>query len=138
MRYTIPTKDGACARGSLPISTSKAVKICRVVNRKKLDEVKKILNEVYTEKRSIDGKYYTKAVKEILNLLNTVESNARQKGLDPDKLIVYISAHKGPTLLRARRKRDFGLKLKMCHVQIVLKGEKIGRRKKVRKSGNKK
>jgi len=120
--YTIPTKDGVSARSSLPVSTSKATIICRAINRKTLDEAKRILNDIYTGKKSLRGKYYTKVVKEILDLLNIVEANARQQGKDPEKMIIYISAHKGPTLLRARRKRDFGLRLKMSHVHVVLKG----------------
>lgn len=139
MKYAIPVKkDMVSASSSLPISTKNSVKICRAINRKELYKAKKILNDLLIEKINIEGKYFTKTVREILRLLNSAEANARARGLDPDKMKVYISAHKGPKLLRVRRRRKHGMRLKMTHIQVVLKGEENGRRKKVHKSSDKK
>lgn len=138
MKYTVPIKkDTVCASSRLSISTKTATKVCRFLNRKKLAETKKILNNLISEKVSLDGKYYTNTCKEILKVLESVESNARVRGLNPDSMKVLISAHKGPTLHRGRRKRKFGTRLKVSQVQVVL-SEENGSREKVRERGNKK
>ncbi|MCE4599716.1 MAG: 50S ribosomal protein L22 [Desulfurococcales archaeon] len=47
------------------------------------------------------GRYPVKAAKYFLRLLNNVENNAENKGLDPEKLrIVHVAVHKGLTLKR--------------------------------------
>jgi ribosomal protein L22 len=131
MKYAITTKGKACAYSTCSISLKNAVKVCKAINRKKFTDAKKILEDLINEKTSLSGKYFTKTVKEILKLLSQIENNARNKKLDPDSLFIFISAHKGPTLHRARRKwRKFGSKLKICHIQAVLSDED-GFRKKV-------
>jgi len=137
MKYAMSvTKEDAYGKGSLPISNKSALYVCRALNKKKFNDAKKLLEDLVSEKRSLKGKYYTKTAKEILNLLKTVESNANVKKMDLDKSIVFISAHKGPTLLRGRRKRKFGMKLKMSNIQIVIRGAKNGTGKEVRKGSN--
>ena len=84
------------------------------------------------EKISLKGKYFTKTTEEILKLLDQLEKNARNKNIEANDLFLFISAHKGPTLHRARRRwRKFGSKLKICHIQAVL-SDKNGFRKEVR------
>lgn len=47
------------------------------------------------------GRYPVKAAKLVLKLLENVRSNAENKGLDPEKLVIkHIAAHKGITLKR--------------------------------------
>ena len=47
------------------------------------------------------GRYPVKAAKYFLRLLNNVENNAENKGLDPEKLrIIYVASHKGITFKR--------------------------------------
>ncbi len=118
------SKEMAFARSSLRISTKHAIKVCRFINRKKFSDAKKALENLLKEKVSIDGKYYTKTAREILKLLNSVESNARAKDLSPEEMLVYISAHRGTTLLRSRRRRKHGIRLKSSQIQVILKGEK--------------
>jgi len=123
MKYTVPIKEKMiCASSTLPISTLNAVKVCRFLNGKKFSDAKKISNNILNGKVSIKGRYYTKTVEEIFKLLKQLESNAKTKNLDPDSMTLLISAHKGPTLHRLRRRRPkFGSKLKMSHLQAVLK-----------------
>ena len=139
MKYTIPIKkDMVCASSNISVSTKTATKICKFLNRKKVAETKKFLNDLINEKVSLNGKYYTSTCKEILKVLESVESNARARGLNPDSMKVLISAHRGPTLHRGRRRwRKFGTRLKMSQIQIVL-SEEDGSRKEIRKRGNKK
>ena len=131
MKYAIKSKEKACASGTFSISQLNAVKVCRTINRKKFSDAKKILENLLNEKISLKGKYFTKTSREILKLLIQLENNARGKKLDPDQLFLFISAHKGPTLHRARRRwRKFGSKLKICNIQAVL-SDKNGFGKKV-------
>jgi len=127
MPYTFKPKERhAKARSWLNISRKDALKICRVIRKKKLKTVKKLLDDLLKRKRSLKGKYYTKTVSEIKKLLESCEKNAENLGLDKEKLFVYASSCKGPTIRRARRKAEFGSNLKSTNVEIILveKGKK--------------
>jgi len=121
MPYTFEPKERhAKAWGWFRISTKDAKVICRVIRKKPLKRVKRLLEDLLAKRRSLEGKYYTKAVMHIKRLLESCEKNAEYKGLDKEKLIVYASAHKGPTLIRARRKREHGIRFKSTNVEIIL------------------
>lgn len=119
------------------ISHKNAVNVCKKLNRKKLAEAKKFLVDVLDQKSTIKRKYYTKTSEELLEVLKQLEFNARKKELDADNMFLFISAHRGPTMHRARRRwNKFGTRMKSCHVQAVL-SDKDGFGKKVRETGNK-
>jgi ribosomal protein L22 len=131
MKYAITSKGKACASGTFSISLKNAVKVCKALNRKKFADAKKILDSLTNKKISLRGKYFTKTAENISKLLIQLESNAKNKKLDSDSMFLFISAHQGPTMHRARRKwRKFGSKLKICHIQAVL-SDKNGFGKKV-------
>ncbi len=121
MPYTfIPKEKHANAFGrNLRISDKSADVICRVIKKKPLKRVKRLLNDLLSQKRSLGGKYYTKTVKEINNLLNSCEKNAEFLGMDADNLMVHASAHKGASL-RRRRRVGLGSRIKSTNVEIVL------------------
>jgi ribosomal protein L22 len=131
MKYAITSKGKVCAMGTFSISAKNATKVCKAINRKKFADAKKILEDLIAEKKDLRGKYFTKTSKEILKLLKQLENNAKNKKLDSEAMFLFVSAHRGPTMHRARRKwRRFGSRLKICHVQAVLSDEN-GFRKKV-------
>jgi len=131
MKYAITSKGKVCATGSFSISSKNAVKVCRSINRKKFDYAKNKLEDLINKKENLNGKYFTKTSKEIFKLLKQLENNAKSKNLDPNAMFLFVSAHRGPTLHRARRKwRKFGSRLKICNVQAVL-SDKNGFGKKV-------
>ena len=139
MKYTFPiTKDMVCAKTSLPISRIHANTICRAINRKYYPKAKDIVTNLAEEKKPLNRRYHTKTAKEILNFFKTVEANAVAKNADIEKMRLYISVHRGPTLYRARRKWTFGRQMKICNIPAVLKGEKNGTGKSVREPSNKK
>lgn len=126
--YTIPVKkDMVSAKGRLSVSHRTATKVCRAINRSKFKDAKKTIEDIVNGRKSLNGKFHTATATEVLSLLKIVEANAKVKGFDPEDMEVFISAHRGPTLLRARRKRRFGLRMKQSNIQVVLK--------KVKKSG---
>lgn len=131
MKYAINSKEKARALGTLSISSKNATKVCKELNRKKFSDAKKFLESLIDEKRSIRGKYFTKTSKEILKLLNQLESNAKAQNIDTTQLNLFISAHKGSTMYRSKRDRRHGVQLKSAHIQAVL-SDKDGFGKKVR------
>lgn len=85
------------------ISFKHSLVLCKELKGKKLDKARKFLEELAAGKVSIDGKYYTKAVKTFLDLLKTVEANAKQKGLKTERLFIKnIKSDKGLRFYRPR------------------------------------
>ena len=132
--YTFkPKEDHAKANGvNLSISTKDSIIICRKIRGMYLDEAEKFLENLVDKKVSIRGKYYTNATKTILDVLRSCKANAENLGLDMENLIVHASAHKGPTIRRRRRKSDFGNRMKITNIEMML----IERPRKSQKGGN--
>ncbi|HLD84082.1 MAG TPA: uL22 family ribosomal protein [archaeon] len=122
MPYTFaPEEKHAKAYGSnLRISPKTGHLICNMIKRKKFNVAKSMLEDMYAGKRSMKGKYYTKTVKEMLDLLASCEKNAQVLGLDMDKLFVHASSHKGTMLRRRRRKSGYGSIMKTANVEMML------------------
>jgi len=120
--YTIkPKQRYAKAYGAnLQASTKDMIKICKVIRGKKLKTVKRLLNDLNLKKRSIGGKYYSKAVAEVLNLLNSCEKNADGLALEKERLFVHASASYGSRVNRRRRKAAFGSRMKYTNLEIFL------------------
>lgn len=98
----------------LDISFKEAVEVCKYIKGRNLDEVRKLLNEIIEMKRAVpfrryrkkvahhnnDGKidsarYPIKVAKELLKLIDTLESNAEFKGLDVSRVkLVHCCAQK--------------------------------------------
>ena len=122
MPYTFePKQKYAKAFGrDVRISTKSAAVICRVIKNKPLTRARRLLVDLSNQKRSLDGKYYSKTVGEFLNLLNSCEKNAEFLGLENEKLFVHASAHMGTNIHRRRRKSAFGSKLKSTNIEVML------------------
>jgi ribosomal protein L22 len=132
MKYAL-TSGKASASSTLSISHKDAVKVGKVINRKKLVDAKRNLNKILNNEMTLDGKTYRKITEEMSKLLNQLESNAKKKGLDSDNMFVFVSTHRGQTMHRNRRRwRKFGSRMKSCHVQLVL-SEKDNFSKKTKK-----
>ena len=125
MKYSMQMdpKISAKAYGrALRISTKHSIEICRAIRGKNLQKAKALLQSVATRQASLDGKFYTNAINEMLSLLQSAESNAKAKGLDVNKLIVMASATKGFTFTRPRSRRKLsGQTGRMTNVQIMLR-----------------
>jgi len=123
LKYTFkpkPEKSVKVYGRALRISKKDSVTICKEITGKNLEKGKDFLDGLTSQKRDINGKYYTNSAKELLNLLKSAESNAEFKGLDTEKLFIHASAHKGFTFWRPRRFKLRRRKRKMANVQIVL------------------
>ena len=115
-----PKKSARAYGRALRISTKSSTVVCRAVSGKNLVKGKRILQDLVDQKRSLEGKYYTNASKQILNVIKSAEANAEFKGLDLGRLVMFASAHKGFTFMRPRRLKIRRTKRKMTNIQVVL------------------
>jgi len=122
-----PEKTAIASGRDLRISPKHAREICAAIRGLKLEEAKKLLEEVAEERRPIAfrhyqrkvghrrglqgwpvGRYPKKASKTILKVLEALEANASEKGLDLEKLkIMHVAAQRGPKI-RKYMPRAFG------------------------------
>ncbi len=140
-------KIAKAVKYDIPVSIKIMSETVRVIRGKKLEDARRILEDVVKLKKPIPfrryhgkiphkhglsneygwpaGRYPVKAARYLLELLREVEANAENKGLDKEKLVIYhIAAHKAPTLKRYMP-RAFGRATakfrRMCHVEIIVK-----------------
>ena len=130
MPYTfIPEQKHAKAYILYPMSVKSATVVCRAIKKKPLVRAKRLLEDLHAERRSLQGKYYSKSVKCILEALNSCEKNAYALGLDTGRLMVHASAHLGPAMRRRRRKSGWGNRLKRTYLELMLieKGKEVSK-----------
>ncbi len=104
------------------ISIKHSVVICRALRGKRLEKAKTLLQDMSLGKKDLDGKYYSKASRRLLELLNEGEANAVQKGMDASKLFITAarpSKARGFYRPRSRAKLR-GREAKATNVEIVL------------------
>jgi large subunit ribosomal protein L22 len=98
----------------LRISVKHSVEICSALRGKNIEDAKKYLEEVINLEKPVPfrrykrcvghrkgkgfgpGRFPQNAAREILKLIESAESNAEYKGLDPDNMVItHISANRG-------------------------------------------
>ena len=120
MKYALTSRT-ASASSTLTISHKDAVKVCKVIHRKKLVDAKRNIDKMLNKEMTLNGKTYNNITEEMSKMLKQLETNAKKKNLDADNMFVFVSTHRGPTMHRGRRRwRKFGSRMKSCHVQLVL------------------
>lgn len=104
------------------ISQKSSVILCKKIKNTRLSKSKALLEGLIDGKRNIDGKYYTKTAKKILEVLINAEANARAKLMDENRLFVLSAkADKGRTFIRPRTKASRrGERAKMTHLEIII------------------
>ena len=104
------------------ISTKHSVVITQEIRGKGLAAAKRFLENLIDQKISLKRKYHTTAAKEILGVLESAESNAKQKGLTEEKLFVKkIKADQGFRFTRPRSRWNLrGRKVKSTILTVEL------------------
>jgi len=104
------------------ISFKKSQVLCQQIKGKKLANAKSMLQNLADRKISLQGKYYPKTANKILEMLRTVEANAKVKKLNTEKLWIKKSkAERGIVFMRPRsRFRLRARKAKSATVEIVV------------------
>lgn len=142
-RYTTEKKENAAqAVGTnLPISTKQAIEIANHLRGMPLARAKLLMEQVASLKKPIPftrftegaghkhgigpGKYPVKACTHILALLNSVEANAQQKGLNTSAVVItHIAAQRGPHAWHYGRKRRIAMKRTHLEVMVEEQAEK--------------
>lgn len=121
---------------NVPISTKQSVEICSAIRGKSLEKAKAFLLRVIEQEEAVPykrfkmnvahkpgriaaGRYPRKSATYILNLINSVVSNAEDKGLDKEKLYIQtIMANKASEGYRPGRFR--GIKARNTHLKIIV------------------
>ena len=100
------------------VSFKKSIIVCKHIRGLKLEKARKFLENLIEQKISINGKYYTKVAKQLLDLLKQAEANAARKNLKIEKLYVIAKANKGEKIMRYGR---MGIrKAKSTNLEIIL------------------
>ncbi|MBC7109759.1 MAG: 50S ribosomal protein L22 [Archaeoglobi archaeon] len=128
--YSVESDPEITARAmgyEMPISFKHAVEICNALRGMKVEEARKLLNDVIELRRPIPfrrhkrkvghrselsgwkiGRYPQKAARAILKVLENAVNNAEYKGLDTQRLVImHIAAKKG-RVLRGYIPRAYG------------------------------
>jgi len=124
------------------ISPKAAREICKTIHSMQLDKARHFLQDVILKKRSVPfrrynkkvphkvgakiaaAKYPVKAAREILKVLNSLEANAIDKGLDMERLkIIHAAAQRG-RLIKRYIPRAFGRSSPkfevLCHIELAV------------------
>ena len=115
-------KISIASRPLAKVSKKDSVVLFKHINNKSVKKAKTLLNELLEEKRSINGRYFTKASEEILNLIKDCEANAEAKGLDMEKLFVrHTQTNKtSGFMLPKSRWTHRGRRAKICELKLEL------------------
>lgn len=123
LRYALnPRKEKSVrvyGRG-LRISRKNSTIVCKEISGKTLPGATVFVERLVNRDHDLDGKHYTNASKEILQLLKSAGNNAEFKGLEAGRMIVNASAHQGFRFLRNRRFKMRRQKRKVTNIQLVL------------------
>ena len=135
-----PEKMARVYGSDLSISSKHAIEICTKLNSKTLNQAKDILNDVINMKKPIEfrrfshgaghkkgmaaGKFPVKASKEVLKLVESLEANAQQKGLNTAALVlVHTCANRASSPMHYGRRS--GRAMKRSHVEMVAEEREI-------------
>lgn len=108
------------------VSTKSSKVVCKRLRGMELKKAKKFLEDLQAQKRSIDGKYYTKVSIELYELIGSAEKNAEFKNLDTNNMFVaHVASQNGTSMRRRRHKSKLGNRIKATHLEIILKERAI-------------
>jgi len=107
------------------ISLKHSAAICKELKGKKLESAKNFLEKLLDKKISLGKKYYPSAAKQILEILESAEANAKQKGLAEEKLFIRkIKADQGFTFVKPKSRWHFRGRKAKSTTLIVELGER--------------
>lgn len=115
-------KTAVAKETSARVSLKHSLVLCKQIKGKKLEKARKLLEDLVKQKRSLDGKYYTKAAKKFLDILKAAGANAKNKNLTVEKLFIKnATANKGEAFLRPRTRWHLrGRRAKSTNIEIIV------------------
>jgi len=141
INYPIETSAAKTSRAGFSnrrLSWKDSVEVARFIKGMKASKAKAFLQDVIKMKRAVPlkkfndnrghkhgmgpGRYPVNVSLAFLELINSAEKNAENKGLDTKGMIVqYAFANKGSTFMRPRRNEFRGQERKSANVSIILR-----------------
>ncbi|MFH1328125.1 MAG: 50S ribosomal protein L22 [Candidatus Bathyarchaeota archaeon] len=138
-----PTRTAIASARDLRISPKAAREICGAIRGMRLSKAKVFLEEVVALKTAVpfkryrkemphrkglqgwcSGRYPVKSAKEILKVLDSVEANAGERGLDPDRLKLIHAAAQRSFKIKKYIQRAFGRSSpffqELTHVEVAV------------------
>ena len=138
-----PGKTAKASGRELRISPKDAREVCKTLKGMKIDDAKRLLSEVVEKKRPIPitryrkevphrhavegyaaGRYPIKVAKDLLKILESLESNATFKGLDLERLRIIHIASQRARVLRKYIPRAHGRATpyfnRLAHLEVVV------------------
>lgn len=114
-------KEFAVAKNPLArVSRKDSILLFKYIRNKSTARSKAFLQQLIDQKRNINGRYYPKASKEMVSLLEQAERNGEAKGLDPEKL--FVKSAKANKIFRfylpKSRFTHRGRLAKICNLEI--------------------
>jgi len=115
-------KTVTASRPMARVSLKDSATIFKNIRNKPVKKAKALLNDLMSQKRSIDGKYYTVVSKEILGLIEEAENNADSLELDREKLFIEEATANQSFrfMLPKSRFTHRGRRAKICQLKITL------------------
>ena len=142
------TEEANVQAKALPISPKMSMELCRAIRGKSIVAAKKLLEGVLTMKKPVKiirfnkdlghkkglgpARYPLNASKSMLQLVNSLQANAENKGLNPEKLTITLAiANFGPHQWHPGRQR----RTRMKSAHVLLKAQETLEAKKEEKKG---
>jgi large subunit ribosomal protein L22 len=146
-RYSItgldPIRTAKASGRDLRISPKATREICNAIRHMTLDEARYFLEEVVDKRKPVpykrhnkkvphrrgmskwfSGRFPVKAASSILKLIDNLEMNALDKGLDIDRLRIIHAASQRARVIKGFMPRAFGRASpsykRLCHVELVV------------------
>lgn len=113
----------AVAKSQPRISLKHAVAIAREIRNKPLNKSLEFLEDLINKKIKLpNGKYHTKAAKEILSLLKEARANAEAKALNAEKLFIkeFKTSKTFKFITPKSRWRFRRREKKICRIEVTL------------------
>lgn len=141
--YSVSVDPKVSARGigrELPVSRKRCYELCRALRGMMAEDAKHLLDEIIELRRPVRfrryvtsvghkrgmgaGRYPVKPARFVKRLIESVQSNAEQQGMDGESMrIAHIAVHPGPKR-KKNRPRAYGRSTpwvqETVHVELVL------------------
>ncbi len=135
---TSATKTSRAGFSNRRLSWKDSVEVARFIKGMKASKAKAFLQDVIKKKRAVPlkkfndnrghkhgmgpGRFPVNVSLAFLELINSAEKNAENKGMDTKGMIIqYAFANKGSTFMRPRRNEFRGQERKSANVSIILR-----------------
>lgn len=113
----------AVAKGTNALVSLKTSRLLlKGIKGKKVDKVKKFLDNLINQKRDVDGQYHTKTARKLLDIVKSAEANAKNKTMNVERLFIKNArADKAEKRILAKSRAPHrGREGKSANIEVVV------------------